>query len=179
MSGTQILPNEGPRRKREDTTELDAALREIVANGARVESIEEAIAATLERLDEMPHLNAWFREQAAAAMIYDARSRLRERMVVQAAWTLPERAATMSDARLNARISLYDWPLPGTDVRLGNATADDLETAAAYHEGRAAHEAQRAGVYRQIGNMLRAARKKTVRQGVPELKLAEVMRGAQ
>lgn len=181
MAQTQVAETKPTRRKahEDERARLDAELKELLASVAQLGDLENSVSAVLSQLDEMPHLNAYFREQAAASMVYDARSRLREKMVSQSAWTIPERAAKMSDARLDARISLYDWPLPGCDVRLGDATPDDLEAAAAYHDGRAAGEMQRAGVYRQIAGMLKKAKRNRVRDGVPEKKLAEVMRGAQ
>ena len=181
MAQTQVAEAKPTRRKanEDERARLDGELRELVALVALKGDLDDSVTHVLEQLDQMPHLNDYFREQAAATMVYDARSRLREKMVSQSAWTIPERAAKMSDARLEARISLYDWPLPGCDVRLGDATPDDLETAAAYHDGRAAGEMQRAGVYRQIAGMLKKAKRNRVRDGVPEKRLAEVMRGAQ
>jgi len=177
----QIMPEPAKRRNTDadERQRLDQELRALVAEVARTGDLKDSVERVLEQLDAMPHLNAYFREQAAGNMVYDARSRLRERMVGQSAWTIPERAATMSEARLNARISMYDWPLPGCDLRLGDATASDLETAAAYHDGRAQGEIQRATAYRQIAGMLKKTRKPNVRAGVPEARLAEVMRGAQ
>lgn len=167
------------RAVNDERDDLDQRLREIVANAARAETLEEGAEQILEQLDGMPHLNERFRQKAAHWMLADARNNLRQKIERQSVWSVPENAAKLSDARLAARVSLYDYPLPGCDVRLGDATVDDLALAVTYHEARAASEQARGAIYRQVADMLRRSRKRTVREGVREDRIAEIMRGAQ
>ncbi len=178
-TGLSVTTNARERKRADETERLEHELRLIVTECARAETLEDSVAAVLEQLDAMPHLNAYFRQQAAGSLIYDARARLRSQIGRQAAWSLPERAARMGAERMAARISAYDWPLPNADVRLGDAGVDDLEGAAVYHDARAAGEQQRATMYRQIAKILKRSRAARVRDGVSEQKLAEVMRGAE
>jgi len=176
---TQNIPT--PRRgvNDDERARLDAALRELVARCAEQETLEESADLILEQLDVMPHLNAWFRQKAAHWMLEDARNNLRRKIERQSVWSIPEHAAKMSEARLSARVSLYDYPLPGCDVRLGDATVEDLTIAVQYHEARAASEQARGAIYRHVADMLRRSKKRTVREGVKEDKIAQIMRGAQ
>lgn len=179
MSGTQTNIVELARTVKDERTALDEALRQLVARCAQHGTLEESAVEILEQLDDMPHLNAYFREKAAHWLLGEARNSLRQRIERQAEWSIPERVARLSEARLAARVSMYDYPLPGTDVRLGDATADDLAQAVAYHETRAAAEQARAAIYKQVADALRRSRKRTVREGVREDRIAEIMRGAQ
>lgn len=179
MSGTQTIVIDQQSAVKDERAALDEALRQLVAQCARLGTLEESAADILEQLDEMPHLNAHFREKAAHWLLGEARNTLRQRIERQAGWSIPERAAQMSEARLAARVSMYDYPLPGTDVRLGDATADDLAQAVTYHETRAAAEQARAAIYKQVADALRRSKKRTVREGVREDRIAEIMRGAQ
>lgn len=158
---------------------LDEALRDIVNRAAALETLDDGAALILEQLDEMPHLNAYFRHKAAHRMLADARNTLRQKIERQAVWSIPEHAAKLSEARLSARVSLYDYPLPGSDVRLGDATVDDLAQAVAYHDARAANEQARGAIYRQVADLLRRSKKRTVREGVREDRISEIMRGTQ
>ena len=163
----------------EERTRLDADLRELVARCAVAETLEDGVNAILGQLDGMPHLNAWFRHKAAHWMLSDARNMLRQKIERQAVWSIPEHAAKLTEARLAARVSLYDYPLPGCDVRLGDATVEDLVMAIQYHETRAAAEQARGAIYKQIADVLRRSIKRTVREAVHEDRIAEIMRGAQ
>lgn len=174
----QNVATERRRVKEVDTDALDAALRQLVAQCARGASLEDAAEAILEQLDGMPHLNWWFRQRAAHALLGEARNNLRQKIERQAAWTVPEHASKAVEARLAARESLYDYPLPGSATRLGDATVDDLAAAAAYHETRAAAEQARGAIYKQVADMLRRSKKRTVREGVREDRIAQIMRGA-
>lgn len=177
---SQARPNEegGPRGRSPDYAALNAALREIVREAAEQHTLEEGVDYILAQLDEMPHLNTHFRVSYAQMLLTVARTNLRQRME-RAAWTIPTHAVKAVSARLDARVSLYDYPLPGTDVRLGDATVADLEQAAAYHRARAASEETRASIYEGVARVLRRSKAETVRQGVTEEKIAEIMRGAQ
>lgn len=170
-------------RRKEDQAEidaLDAELRALVKACATNGDLSDSGDEILLQLDRMPHLNARFRQKAAGWMLAEARNELRAAMARTAGvWVMPEAVAAANTGRVAARVSLYDWPLPGVDVRMGDATADDLEAAAMYHDARSASEQARSALYRQIGAMLKKAKKARVRDGVPETKLAEVMRGAQ
>lgn len=177
----QTQPNEKGAPKRDtqrNASMLDAMLREIVRNAAEHETLEDSVEYILHQLDEMPHLNRIFRVRYAQMLLTEARTTLRQRME-RVAWTIPEHAAKAVSARLDARVSLYDYPLPGTDVRLGDATVDDLEQAAAYHRSRAANEEARASIYDGVARLLKRSKAETVRKGVTEEKIAEIMRGAQ
>lgn len=177
---TQTIATTTARGKDDDErARLDAELRVLVAECAKNGDLEDSVSEVLDKLDGMPWLNAHFRARAAGELVYAARNSLRAQMERQAAWTLPDRVAKIGAARMEARLSTYDWPLPVSDVRLGDAGVDDLEQAAGYHEARAASEQSRAGMYRNIAAILRKSRKQRVRDGVSEAKLAEVMRGAQ
>ena len=176
---TQNIPTPRRRVNDDERARLDADLRELVARCAVAETLEASAELILEQLDGMPHLNAWFRQKAAHWILGDARNNLRQQIERQSVWSIPEHAAKLSEARLAARVSLYDYPLPGCDVRLGDATVDDLAQAVAYHEARAASEQARGAIYRQVADMLRRSKKRTVRDGVREDKIAEIMRGAQ
>jgi hypothetical protein len=179
MTQAQPAQKETPKSgAHSDAPALDAMLREIVRNAAERETLEDGVDYILDQLDVMPHLNRLFRVRYAQMLLTDARTTLRQRME-RVAWTIPEHAAKAVSARLDARISLYDYPLPGTDVRLGDATVADLEAAAEYHRARAASEETRAGIYDGVARVLRRSKAETVRQGVTEEKIAEIMRGAQ
>lgn len=60
---------------------------------------------------------------------------------------------------------LWDYPLPGTDIRLGDATVADLEQAAAYHRSRAVNEEARTSIYDGIARLLKRSKAETVHKG--------------
>lgn len=183
MSANLATPDETPRKRGKSDEDKAAArelkLRALIRECALSEGIEDAVAAVLEELDSMPELNQFFREQAAGDMIYKARNNIRAQMERQSNWTVPENASNAVAARQAARLSLYDWPLPNSDVRLGDATVDDLQAAAEFHDYRAAEERKRHFFYAEIASLVKKSKKPTVRAALAEDKLREIMRGVQ
>lgn len=93
------------------------------------------------------------------------------------AWAPPRAAVERIAAATRARLSLYDWPLPNSAKRLGDATAEDLREAAAWHGDREGAERARRLLYEALGRRLEAANARTVREGIAEDELAALLGG--
>lgn len=76
----------------------------------------------------------------------------------------------------NAGIT-FEYPLPG-GKRIGEATIADLDAAIAFHEGQSAGHQRQIKIYAQVRAALKKSGKATVRDAIPETRLAEILRSA-
>ena len=132
-------------------------------------------ATVLSILQSRPDLHDAALSIASHAIVAQLRNTERRQIVAQAA-----RVASIGDsphmARLEARVSLYDYLLPHAPIRLGDATTDDLAGAAAYHRQRADDEAAKAAMFERIKSAM-GRKRGTVRAVLDENKLAEAING--
>lgn len=130
-------------------------------------------ATVLSILMSRPDLHDAALSIAAHAIVSQLHNTERRQIVAQAA-----RQASIGDsphmARLQARVSFYDYLLPHAPIRLGDATADDLDGAVAYHRARAEDEAGKAAMFERIRAAM-GRKRGTVRAVLDENKLAEAM----
>lgn len=111
---------------------------------------------------------------AAHAIVAQVRGAERSRMIAAAPIKARPLDANPHMARMAARVTLYDYVLPHAPIKLGDATADDLETAALYHATRSRAEATRAAMFERIRSAM-GSRAGSVRAVMDEKTLAEAM----
>jgi hypothetical protein len=88
-------------------------------------------------------------------------------------------AASPHLGRIEARVQLYDYPMPVGGKALGEATEQDLHDAAQFHRNRSEAELARSQMFLRILRAVRAAGGTgTVRSLIPEHSLAVLMEDA-
>lgn len=158
-------------------------------NGAA--TIEDAIAALEVTLASHPEFDPELRRRGVWALIYRARTEDRQKLrdggyeqpasmrsETKAEWSLDDATIEKNVARLAARRTLYDSPLPNSDISLGDATVDDLTAAAEFHDSRAAAEIALRDQFIAIRKLLVKSKAAKVRAGITLKQLASIVRAS-
>ena len=181
-------PNENERKRKKTPeplpAETDVSLSDIARNAwtATLDD-DEALDAVLIAAQGNRHLSADLALYGARRLVETAKSDVRASLVRDSVTlhTTAHPAQQMNaglkrfSAAVEGRAKLFDWPLPASDVRLGDATVADLEAAEAYHAARAGRELARARLYSAVKAALAKSGKRTVREGVSERVITQIL----
>ncbi|MDD2706054.1 MAG: hypothetical protein PHU07_12090 [Acidocella sp.] len=164
--------------RRDDARESLRGMVQAVATG--VDTAEAAEEAALAELRSDPVLAEQAMRLGLRQLIGDLRVQVRRDMLKQrrAEWNSSQAAPRSFARAMTVRASFYDWPLPNSGVLLGDATALDLEAAAAFHDSHRDAHARRGAAYRQISGILAASKRNgPVRAVIAEAELGRILAG--
>ena len=148
-----------------------AALADLAV--AQHADIEDAVTVLLDIVRDRPDLHDALIETGVRAAVHRARAAVRQSLqaVTEPDWTPPAAMIRTAMTRISTAKSPYEWLMPNSTKRLGDADADDLEAAAMYHLNRASGDRARAMMYRRIRKLLAPG---AVVRSIPEKRLSEI-----
>lgn len=86
------------------------------------------------------------------------------------------KAANRMTSFVTARVGPYGWPMPAGG-NLGDATADELDSAAKVHRNASGSHMKTALVFEKLAARLRSGNAKRVRDAIPESEVRDMLRG--
>ncbi len=111
---------------------------------------------------------------AASAIAGHVRAAERQRIITTAPAKARPLDASPHMKRMADRVNAYDYVLPHAPIKLGDATAEDIERAAEFHRVRAESETVKAAMFDRIRAAM-GRKKGPVRAVLDEQRLAEAM----
>lgn len=163
-----------------DVVDKPATLAELAREAVEeTATLDEAARALLRKVRGDRDLISQMLKHAASDLTRKVRVERRASMENEYFVESRDRGIRRHVAAMAARLSIYDWQLPVTGKSIGDATADDLGAAVTYHVRRSEFEAGRVYMYSAVLQRLRRTNAATVREGIKERDLANLMKEAE